>query len=108
MSEKPVLYVFVRQDLTKPQVVVQACHAVAKASECFQPPACRIVVFGIRSVFKLGKTQEYLHECNIKYTSFHECDMNNELTALATEPIYDDIQRKLLSKYKLLWSDDKS
>jgi len=60
MPEKPTLYVFVRQNLDKPQIVVQSCHAVVEASRHFVLPACRIVVFGIRSEFKLKKTQDYL------------------------------------------------
>jgi hypothetical protein len=43
----------------------------------------------------------YLDSCGIKYKEFREPDRNNELTAIATELLYDD-NRKYMKKFQLL------
>jgi hypothetical protein len=97
--------VFVRSDLSIPQLTVQSCHAVIEASNAFNfsslPVHPSVIVLGIKNEQKLHRVRRYLIDQDIKHAHFYEPDIGHELTALATEPLYDD-RRSLLRKYQLL------
>lgn len=111
------VYIFVRQDLKWPDIVVQACHAAMdsaaqewriynnslnQATKLDSGPP-HLVLIGIRSKEKLAAVIAELTGLAISVNQFHEPDMNNELTAVATEYLReDDVRRKTLGRYKLL------
>ena len=101
MSEGHV-YVFVRNDLTNAQKVVQACHAVLEMTREHISDKQRhsIVVIGAKNEKKLHSIATELTLHDIKWRWFVEPDMNNTVTAIATEPLTD--KRELLKRFKLL------
>ncbi len=99
------IYVFVRSDLPWPQKVVQSSHAVLESTRAFVTDRNRvkIIVVSARSESKLLAIVQEAADNGIRSVAFQEADMNNQVTAVATEPI-DDEQRKVFGRYKLLES----
>lgn len=99
------MYVFVREDLSHPQQVVQACHAAIEAATHFslgnlaEHPS--VIVLAAKSEQKLHNVRKYLVDNGIKHAHFYEPDIGDELTAVATEPITGE-RRELFKKYQLL------
>jgi hypothetical protein len=60
-----------------------------------------LVVFGISNEKKLICVQEKLNTLGVKFRTFVEPDRDNEITALATEPVNGEV-RKIFKKYQLL------
>lgn len=101
----PYVYVLVRRDLPQSQRAVQASHALLEAArqgliphEIEHP---HLVLLAVEGPWQLNLDQQYLAANGIRFSVFHEADMNNEATALATEPVYDN-QRKVFRRYNLL------
>jgi len=99
------VYVFVREDLSTPQQVVQACHAVIQAVQAdYQSFASRgpphLVVFGVRGERQLDRVLTYLKQHDIPAQRFYEPDIS-EHTAIATVPLFGEHRRKL-RKFQLL------
>jgi hypothetical protein len=97
----------VREDLSWPQIVVQSCHAVIEATKAFKfeclPDHPHLVLLAIKDESRLQKVQTYLSEHRIQFKSFYESDINDSLTAVATEPIAAESSvRKYLRKFQLL------
>jgi len=62
-----------------------------------------LVVIGIKDEARLRGVVSKLQELGIRHRSFHEPDLNNQLTAIATEPISEDAPvRRVLRRYQLL------
>ena len=100
----PYVYVFVRRDISPGQQVVQSCHAVAKAAILYNGKLDvdpHMVVLGVKTETALFKAIEKLNSLGIKCQWFIEPDMGNQVTALATEPVYDDT-RKVFRNYQIL------
>lgn len=100
------MYVFVRKDLSHPQQVVRACHAVSESTRFYPPPdgvIPNLVVIGINDESRLVKTASKLDKIGIRYKTFIEPDRDDEATAIATEPIFDDA-RHHFKNYTLLGS----
>lgn len=101
----PYVYVFVRTDLSLPQISVQSCHACIEASKAFnleeldEHPS--VIILDIKTEAKLNNVKNYLDSVGIKFVSFHEPDRDNELTSIATEPIFGD-KRRYFKKYQLI------
>jgi hypothetical protein len=98
------VYVLVRRDLPPSQQAVQACHAAIEVarnwiSQDLEHPS--VIVCGIRDEQILEKSLKKLQSQGVQCKTFHEPDRGNELTAIATEPIYGD-RRKLFRSYQLL------
>jgi hypothetical protein len=95
--------VFVREDLTHPQQVVQGCHAAISIAtrHKIEGEHPSVIVIGITNELKLLKVIDYLNEKGIDHSSFNEQDLNDELTAVATIPLEDN-QKSLFKKYRLL------
>lgn len=97
------MYVLVRKDLPLPQQVVQACHASIEAAKQFQfpndPP--NLVLCGVKGERQLHDASNRLLEHGIRYYGYHEPDLNDQLTAVATEPLRGDVRKKL-RRYQLL------
>jgi len=100
--------VFVRLDLPHPNQVVQACHAIQEADRLFPIPEItpNVIVLGVKDEAKLHSVIEELVLHKVGHAPFREPDMGNQITAVATSPIYEE-SRKLFRKYKLLKGDNK-
>lgn len=98
-------YIFVREDLTTSQQAVQCCHAAINATAKYGlgdlPDHPYLVILAVKNESKLLRVQKYLSEHGIQFSSFHESDLDNELTAIATEPIKEH-QRAIFRKYQCL------
>ena len=95
------VYCFVRQDLTLPQQVVQACHACIEIARLLSPDIVHphLVILGIDSEFQLQHVAARLEALGIQYQPFYEPDLGSQLTSLATEPLSLQ-QRKAMQRYR--------
>ena len=94
------LFVIVRKDITPSQSAVQAGHGVAEYlldSKLKKWSNQTLVYLGVKSLFDLEKLKYKFENNNIKYVEFKEPDLNNEVTAIAT-----DIQNKYIERLMLL------
>ncbi len=94
------LYVIVRKDLTHSQRAVQAGHALA--AYLLHSPFCRwqnetLIYLGVKGLKQLQRLENKLQYNGIKYVTFHEPDLNNELTAIAS-----DVNSKIFERLNLL------
>ena len=60
-----------------------------------------VIILSARDENRLHRVRKYLIDNGIQHVHFYEPDRDNELTSLATEPIYSD-RRPLFSKYQLI------
>lgn len=93
------LYVIVRKDLSVSQRAVQAGHVVAQF--LLYGPFSRwnngtLIYLGIKNLRNLEKLMYQLKDNNIIYTEFHEPDLNNEITAIATDQYFEGFERMRL------------
>jgi hypothetical protein len=82
------LFVVVRKDLTPSQRAVQAGHALAEY--LLHGPNFRwkneiLIYLGVKDLKQLENVRRKLEFEGIRYSQFKEPDMNNELTALASD-----------------------
>lgn len=112
------VYVFVRMNMLPVQIAVQACHAILEMSvwhdwtigiskknvkNGFRQDHPHLLLLGVKNETELNKVLSLLEKEDVNHSIFKEPDMNNSLTAIATEPINENsIVRKKLRKYKLL------
>lgn len=97
-------YVILRKDLTIPQSIVQACHAVWEiAIENYNPPS--LVVLMVKDEDELREVMNLLNKHNIFWRKFREPDLGNTITAICTEPLVGNI-RNVFSTYPL-WREDE-
>lgn len=93
-------YIIVRRDLTDAQKLVQSSHAVWElAKQGYQHPS--LVAVQVKSEAKLKKVMKDLVDLNIKFSIFREPLINNEITALVTEPLIGE-RREYLKKFMLV------
>lgn len=96
------VYVFVRKDLSFPQIAVQACHAIIDAREFYPADleAPNLVLIGVNDENKLVNTLRRISELGIRCKAFYEPDIGDRLTAIATEPV-SGATRRHFKKYQL-------
>lgn len=101
--ETQYVYVFIREDLSHPQQIVQSCHAAIEASSLISPDSehPHLVLCGVRSESELEKISARLRAYDIQFKAFREPDRNNEYTSIATEPISGN-KRKIFKRYQCL------
>ena len=101
---------FVRKDLSLGQIVVQAAHACIEAAKAFlTDPSLdhpHLVVIGTNNLPQLNKCIRRLEEAGIAHRAFFESDLDEEMTAIATGPVFGE-QRRFFAKYQLLHSSVK-
>ncbi|CAE7860179.1 unnamed protein product [Symbiodinium microadriaticum] len=101
----PYVYVFTREDIPSPQQAVQSCHACIEATKAFDidrlPDHPSVIILSAKNENKLHRVRKYLIEQGIRHVHFYEPDFEDQLTAVATEPIWAD-RRGVFSKYQLL------
>ena len=105
MTQVPThFYVLVRTDLPLPQQLVQAVHASHEAGKLhaqgnpYDDRIFSVVVCQVPSEYHLMKAYDRIKNRGIEVSLFREPDIDNQATALATEPVSD---RKFFSKFKL-------
>jgi hypothetical protein len=105
LMSKQYVYFFVRQDLSKEQVVVQTAHAASViASKIPDKDWTKIsfVVIGVASEEELADVV-FAIEPSIANIKFREPDIKNQVTAIATYPMNaNNPNRKWLKRYELL------
>ena len=99
MTENQYMYVFVSQQLSHPQQIVQASHASACIGAKYGGDTY-IVLCGAESEVGLIAIAEYLDGKKIDYHMYYEPDISS-YTALATLPLAG-ADRRHLKKFKLL------
>jgi hypothetical protein len=94
----------VRTDLSGPQQVVQSCHAAIEAARFLFPehlPHPHLVLCGVSSQRQLFQCLDYLGRSRVSCRTFYEPDRGDELTAIATEPIFGP-RRRIFRRYRCL------
>lgn len=96
---------FVRKDLPSEQIVVQTAHACIELARKGLIPSHldhpHLVVVGIDHEPKLNRTLEKIRNSGVECIPFYEPDKNNQLTAFATVPIFED-RRHLFRRFNCL------
>ena len=85
------------------QVVVQAGHAAFEAALNHDPKLDHphFVVLGFKNEQQLENAYQKIKNSGLKVYPFYEPDRSNELTAFATESVFED-KRFLFKKYNCL------
>ena len=94
------LFVIVRKDLSHSQRAVQAGHALAAYllhSPNFRWKNETLIYLGIKGLRQIENLKRKLDINDIKHVEFREPDLNNEITAIAS-----DQQCKIFEKMNLL------
>jgi hypothetical protein len=94
--------VLVRQDIPLSQQLVQAVHAAHEAGIYLseESQTSSVVVCGVSNEQELLKSQARIESRGIRFVLFREPDMNDEATALASEPL-NGTGKKAFANYKL-------
>jgi len=88
------VYVLVRRDLPTPTQAVQGIHAAIEAGRQFSIPPHEYVVYcAVRNERHLARWAQKIKQAGIAFCAFREPDLNNEHTALATEPVSGEDRR---------------
>lgn len=88
-SEIPYIYLFTREDMSKPQQIVQTAHAVHELNATYESGrkhTHHMVLFGATGERELLEIAKYLEEAGIHFHMFWEPDMNS-YTSIATVPL---------------------
>lgn len=97
------MYIVVRKDLPIEQQLVQACHASIEMSAHYlgrlsdHPVVVAVVV---KDEKKLKQVARRLKDGGVKFRGFYEPDLGNQMTALATKPLYG-IEREFFEQFQL-------
>lgn len=95
----PYMYLFIREDLSHPQQIVQAAHAVDEINKQHpHEPGNFMVLCGAKDEKQLHKIAEMLDSSQIKYSMFFEPDIDS-FTAIATQPLRGE-ERKPLKRFQ--------
>lgn len=96
----PYMYLFVRDDLTAAQQIVQTAHAVDELNKKYpHGPGNYMVLCSAKSESELFNISRYLEQDNIVHEMFFEPDVNS-YTAIATQPLIGDL-RKPMKRFRL-------
>ena len=87
------------------QIAIQSCHACIEAANEFKMDQLKehphLVLCGIKSEHKLHNVQRHLDALNVRYKSFVEPDIGDQLTAICTESVPQSM-RQHFRKYQCL------
>ena len=100
---KPYTYIITRRDLPISVLTVQSIHASIEATKRFPQPSetVFVVLCSVKNEIKLRNSLDFIRSRGIKCASFEEPDLDNQLTAIATEPVYQD-KRHIFRKFQIL------
>ena len=86
------------------QIAVQSCHACIEAAHSFKvadlPQHPNVIILQVKNEEKLYRVQDYLSQREIRFESFIEPDIGDQITAIATEPISGD-SRQFFKRFQL-------
>lgn len=101
--DHPYVYAIVRKDLSIPQQAVQAGHALIESIKTFKPTEEHpsVIICSVKNEKKLQDAISFLYDNGVKISVFKEPDIGNQMTALATEPLYG-VNRKIMNKFQLM------
>lgn len=98
--KNPYMYLFVREDLTPSQQIIQAAHAVDELNKKYpHGPGNFMVLCGATNETDLCEVSELLSFEGIGHHLFFESDIDS-YTAIATVPLKGS-ERKPLSRFPL-------
>jgi hypothetical protein len=104
------VYIFVRQDISVAQQIVQSNHAtysIAQQQADFDRDCVpSIVVIGVPNLRGLERVIKKLHDNGIEHAQFVEPDFDMGLSAVATAPLWFQEQRDVLKNY-CTWKDPR-
>lgn len=102
MDKTPYMYLFIRQDLSPPQQIVQTAHAVDELNKWYKSgkDTNHMVLFPAKHEDDLRSISERLERLGIEHEMFYEPDIS-AYTAIATRPLIGD-ERVPLRKYRLM------
>lgn len=102
-TRKSHVYIFVRRDLPPAQIAVQASHAAYEAASFHSSDLDHphFVLLGIRDQRELERALARTQSAGIQVKPFYEADRDDELTAFATQPIFEQ-QRSFFRRYNCL------
>jgi len=97
----PYLYLFIRDDLSHAQQIIQTAHAVEKLFHKIEIPLkmSHVVLFSASSEEDLFIASEWLSFHEIRHSMFFEPDIG-AYTSIAVEPLTGD-RRKIMKKFKM-------
>lgn len=103
-NDRHYTYIFVRQDISPEQQLVQAAHVALVLGSKLKPEQVQnlyFTVIGIPNLKAFSPLMKQLGRLNIDFTTFYEDDLGDEMTALATWPIHHKNRGELM-EYKRL------
>lgn len=102
MDKTPYMYLFIRQDLSHPQQIVQTAHAVDELAKWCPSgkDTNHMVLFPAKHEEDLKSISDRLERLGIEHQMFWEPDIS-AFTSIATKPLIGD-ERIPLRKYRLL------
>lgn len=96
----PYMYMFVREDLSHPQQIVQTAHAVDELNKKYpHEPGNHMVLCGAKTEDDLHDISMHLSFEGINHFMFFETDISG-FTAIATVPLKGK-ERKAMQKFRL-------
>jgi hypothetical protein len=104
MENPEYVYIFVRQDLSPEQQLVQAAHVTLVLGNKLKRTDVSELYFSVIGIPQLSDFCQVMKDLKAhgsKYEIFYEPDQGNTMTAIATHPIRKDA-RGILLNYKLL------
>ena len=100
------MYIVTRNDISLQYQIPQVTHAAIQFAndypleqEKWFKESNTVVILAAKDIKQLKQFENSLKEKNIKFSSFYEPDIGNELTAIAIVP--SEQSKKLCSKFKL-------
>ena len=99
-KERPYTYVFIRNDLSYAQQIVQASHATLEAGFKFKQPEeiSSIVLFPAKDENDLFDVSKYLRSKGIEHELFYEPDIE-QYTAISTRAMFGE-ERAVMAEYR--------
>jgi hypothetical protein len=89
--------------LPYPQFSVQAIHAALENTRKYPLSELHptVVLCAVKNEYELYRARGYLLSHQIDSTIFYEPDRDNEATAFATRPVYEN-ERNMFKRFQLL------
>jgi hypothetical protein len=103
---EPYFYLFVRQDISLAQQLVQSVHAAVNAGMAFREPIdiSNAVLIGVPNKDALHEVVDLLETKNIEYVTWYEPDPSDNpvgFTSVCTISLREKGKRAALSKFPL-------
>lgn len=95
------VYLFIREDLSIPQQIIQTAHAVDDMNKSYPHESENYMVLcSVKDEERLFLISELLKDRNIHHETFFEPDINGH-TAIATRPLKGE-ERKILRNFNTM------